>query len=60
MDYSKYQTLKAEALEGGILVVSLNRPDKYNAMNMMMMEELNDLWLKLKRDLDTRVVILKA
>lgn len=60
MDYSKYQTLKAEALEGGILVVSLNRPDKYNAMNMMMMEELNDLWLKLKRDLETRVVILKG
>ena len=42
------------------MVVTLNRPEKLNAMNMAMLEELNDLWLKLKRDRETRVVILKG
>ncbi|MEN6349950.1 MAG: enoyl-CoA hydratase-related protein [Syntrophomonas sp.] len=60
MEYNGYKTLMTETLENGILVVSLNRPEKYNAMNMVMLEELNDLWLKLKRDLNTRVVILKG
>ncbi len=59
MNYD-YQTIKTEKLEKGILLVSLNRPEKYNAMNMTMLNELNDLWLKLKRDLETRVVILKG
>ena len=59
MNYD-YQTIKTEKMEKGILLVSLNRPEKYNAMNMLMLNELNDLWLKLKRDLETRVVILKG
>lgn len=60
MDYSNYQTLKVEKRDKGILIVALNRPDKLNAMNSTMIEELNDLWLKLKRDLESRVVILKG
>jgi len=60
MDYSNYDTLKVEQLDNGIMIVALNRPEKLNAMNSTMLEELNDLWLKLKRDLETRVVILKG
>jgi enoyl-CoA hydratase/carnithine racemase len=60
MDYSNYGTLKVEMLEQGIMVVSLNRPAKLNAMNMQMLEELVDIWYRLRRDLDTRVVILKG
>jgi enoyl-CoA hydratase/carnithine racemase len=56
----QYTTLLVEQQEKGIMVVTLNRPEKLNAMNMAMLEELNDLWLKLKRDRETRVVILKG
>ena len=48
----QYTTLLVEQQEKGIMVVTLNRPEKLNAMNMAMLEELNDLWLKLKRDRD--------
>ena len=60
MDYSQYQTLKVEQKEQGIVVVSLNRPAKLNAMNMQMLEELIDIWYRMRRDLDTRVVILRG
>lgn len=56
----QYTTLLVEQQENGIMILTLNRPDKLNAMNMAMLEELNDLWLKLKRDRDTKVVILKG
>ncbi len=55
-----YTTLSIEQQENGIMIVTLNRPEKLNAMNMTMMNELNDLWLNLKRDRETRVVILKG
>ena len=56
----QYTTLLVEQQENGIMIVTLNRPEKLNAMNMIMLEELNDLWLKLKRDHETRVVVLQG
>lgn len=55
-----YQTLKVEALDGGILTVSLSRPDKYNAMTRQMVNELIDLWTGLQHNQDIRVVILRG
>lgn len=58
--YADYETLKIEQLENGVMIVALNRPDKLNAMNRIMIEELNNLWIRLKRDMVTRAVILKG
>lgn len=58
-DYT-YETLKTEVRDPGILVVSLNRPKKLNAMNRQMVNDLVDLWTRLQHDLETRVVILRA
>lgn len=60
MEYTGYSTLKVEKAQNGILVVALNRPEKYNAMNRQMVADLIDLWTKLQHDLETRVVILKG
>ncbi len=59
MSYDHYQTLATEMKEN-ILVVSLNRPERLNAVNYTMMNELEDLWGKLRHDRQTRVVILKG
>ena len=42
------------------MVLSLNRPERYNAVGYTMMVELEDLWGKLRHDRKTRVVILKG
>lgn len=60
MSYDKYETLKTELLDNKILVVSLNRPTKLNAVNKAMLAELEDLWAKLRHDSGVRLVILKG
>jgi enoyl-CoA hydratase/carnithine racemase len=60
MNWSEYSTLKANEIEPGILVVSLNRPDKLDALNLKMLDEVLDLWHGLKHNLDIRVVVLKG
>ena len=41
----------------GLTTVTLNRPEKLNAINLRMHEELQQVCLNLKRGADTRVVI---
>lgn len=60
MSYPQYETLKIEMLENNIMLLSLNRPQKLNAVNRKMADELTDIWKRLKEDLATRVVILKG
>lgn len=59
MLYGNYETLLTE-MNGNILIVSLNRPQRLNAVNPTMIDELEDLWMKLRHDRSTRVVILKG
>jgi len=44
--------------EGAVLVVTLNRPEKKNAVNCEVMCRLYDAWLELDRDEGLRVAIL--
>jgi enoyl-CoA hydratase/carnithine racemase len=60
MDYPKYETILTEMIEPNIMLVTLNRPNAYNALSHQMCDDLTDLWVRLKVDLDTRVVILKG
>jgi enoyl-CoA hydratase len=52
-----YQTLKVETRDG-ICFVTINRPDKLNALNGTVMDELDALFTALAADVDVRGVIL--
>jgi enoyl-CoA hydratase/carnithine racemase len=52
------KTMTLELPEPGIAVLTLNRPDRLNAMTMPMFEELMAVPLALKSDLDLRALIL--
>ncbi|MBD3215272.1 MAG: enoyl-CoA hydratase/isomerase family protein [Candidatus Lokiarchaeota archaeon] len=56
----EYETIKFELKENGIGILSLNRPDKLNAISFQMEEELHDLLDNLSTNLDCRVLILRA
>jgi enoyl-CoA hydratase len=58
MDYSSYQRLQFERHDPGILVVTLNRPDRYNATDATMHTELARVWRDIGDDQDTRVVVV--
>lgn len=54
-----YETLKLDRVEDYILVVTLNRPERANAMNTQMGLDLRDLWRDLYVDQeDVRCVIM--
>jgi len=52
-----YQTLLYEKKDG-IGIVTLNRPEKYNALNSSVYKELYDVFTAIEDDSDVRVVIL--
>jgi enoyl-CoA hydratase/carnithine racemase len=55
-----FETIKFELQDNGIGVLTLNRPDKLNAMSFQMIEDLHALFDNLMVNLNCRVVILKA
>jgi 2-(1,2-epoxy-1,2-dihydrophenyl)acetyl-CoA isomerase len=52
-----YETVDLE-IEQGLAVVTLNRPDALNALNMQLKEELASIWRALVDDRDVRAVLL--
>ena len=56
----KFETIKFELKENGIGLLTLNRPEKLNAMSFQMIEDLNKIFDHLIINLDCRVLILKA
>lgn len=52
-----YETLQVER-GGAVMTVRMNRPNKRNAINRRMHEEIQHVCLALREDFDTRVVIL--
>ena len=57
-DYSSYQHLKFELKEHGVLLITINRPEVYNATNERLHWELSTVWLDIAKDEDTRVVVI--
>lgn len=55
-----FETIKFELREDGIGILTLNRPEKLNAMSFQMVKELHELLDHLMVNLDCRVLILKG
>lgn len=53
-----YETLSVEETAPGVVLVTLNRPERYNAMTNQMFLELEDLALTLNQDDQLRAVVL--
>ena len=53
-----YATIVFEEVEAGIGLLTLNRPDRLNAINLEMLDELYDLFRRLDREPDTRVLVV--
>ena len=53
----KYKTLLVD-FDGGVAVLTLNRPDKRNAMNPTLGEEITDALERLRNDDRCRVLVI--
>ncbi|MCK4780296.1 MAG: enoyl-CoA hydratase/isomerase family protein, partial [Candidatus Lokiarchaeota archaeon] len=56
----EFETIKFELREDGIGILSLNRPEKLNAISFQMEEELHQVMDDLMINLECRVLILKG
>ena len=54
-----YETIVVEKKEK-TMIITLNRPDKLNAMNPQMLQEIGQVLAELRQDTNTRFVILKG
>lgn len=52
------ETLRLDRPEPGIALLTLNRPDRLNAINLAMYEELEDVLGHLASDRDTRAIVI--
>lgn len=58
MEYSDFQYILFERRDPGILWVTLNRPDRLNAVNDRMHVELGEVWKTIDRDNSVRAVVV--
>lgn len=58
--YDRYEYLLFEQVDPGVLVITMNRPEVYNAANLRMHWELGEVWRDVDRDPDTRVAVLRG
>ncbi|MDT7944626.1 MAG: enoyl-CoA hydratase-related protein [Dehalococcoidia bacterium] len=58
VDYSRYRTLLIEKSDNGVCVVTMNRPEKRNAVNLQMHQELEQIWLHIAEDDEVRCIVL--
>jgi enoyl-CoA hydratase/carnithine racemase len=56
----EYKTIKYELLENGIGILTLNRPEKLNAISFQMEDELHQVLDQLMVNLDCRVLIFRG
>lgn len=58
MDYSSYERLLFERRDPGILLITINRPDRFNATDETLHTELAKVWLDVAADPLTRVAVI--
>jgi enoyl-CoA hydratase len=58
MKYEEYQHLTFKRLEDGVLLITMNRPEVYNATNHRLHWELTQVWKDFDADPETRVALV--
>lgn len=58
IDYSEFDFLRVDIGEDGVAVVTMNNPDKLNAIGPHNHWQIEDIWLKLARDERIKVIVL--
>ncbi len=58
MEYKDFQHLLFEPKDNGILLITINRPDKLNATNQRLHWELTQVWQVVDADPKTRVAVI--
>src|SRR5260370_36210360 len=58
MDYGSYQHLLVDRPDNGVLLITMNRPEVYNAADEVMHSQLARLWTDIARDEQTRVAVI--
>src|SRR5260370_42459369 len=58
MTFSEYERLRFERRDQGVLRISMDRPDKYNAADEQMHSELARVWTEVAADPRTRVAVI--
>lgn len=58
MTYDDFEHLVFERRPNGVLVITMNRPEKLNAVTTSMHRELGEIWATIRRDPETRVAVI--
>jgi enoyl-CoA hydratase len=58
IQYEEYQHLLFERKPNGVLLITINRPEKYNATNERLHWELSQVWLTVGEDPETRAIVI--
>ncbi len=58
MKFSEYEQLRFERRDNGVLLVTMDRPDKYNAADEQMHGELARVWAEVSSDPETKVAVI--
>jgi len=58
VDFDRYQGLVFERLADGVLLITINRPEKYNAADERLHWELGNVWTDVANDDETRVAVI--
>jgi enoyl-CoA hydratase len=58
MDYAGYEHLRFERREDGVLLITIDRPERLNAANERLHTELATVWRDLARDETARVAVV--
>lgn len=58
MDFDRYERLVFERKPHGVLLITINRPDKLNAADAQMSQEFVRVWRDVDEDPETRVAVI--
>src|SRR5918911_2669113 len=58
MRFTEYRQLRFERRDHGVLLITMDRPEKYNAADEQMHGELARVWLDVAADPATRVAVI--
>jgi enoyl-CoA hydratase/carnithine racemase len=58
VDFADYRHLLFERHPNGVLLITINRPDRMNATDEVLHNELSRVWLDVSADAETRVAVI--